>query len=139
MLYYLIIGLVLVVAYQLTPLARKRPYRILRDAHMIYKSPFPLIWFILFSIGRGLLIVFTYPLLILLFTAAYIYKWIDKGLRLMDKSKPGKYDDIIKGYLSLQSLDDIWIDESEEGITSLDHPHTISSDNGLIQYTLHYY
>ena len=128
MLYYLLIGLILAVVYQLTPLARKRPYNFLKGI--------PTIWFVLFSISRGPVIAFTYPLLILLFSAAYIYKWIEEGFPWQTRYIPGKYYDLIEGYLS---IDSIMVDGSDKFYFRPDYPPTISSDDGLLKYTLHYY
>ena len=128
MLYYILIGVVLVVAYQLTPAARKRPYNFLEGI--------PVIWFVLFSIARGLLLTITYPLWILLITALYISKWIDIMLYKLKKLIPGKYDALIKNILE---CDRIMVDGSERYESMVDHPRTISSDDGLLKYTLYYY
>jgi hypothetical protein len=120
--------MVLVVAYQLTPASRNPPYKFLEDI--------PVIWFILFSIARGLLLATTYPLWILLIAAAYIYKWIDERFYKLKKSRQGKYDELIKTVLN---CDGIMVDGSEKYDTRVDHPHTISSDDGLLKYTLYFY
>jgi len=128
MLYYILIGVVLVVAYQLTPVARKRPYKFLEGTHAI--------WFILFSIVRGLLLVITYPFWILFISAVYISKLIDKMSNKLKKLKPGKYDELVKTILE---CDGIMVDGSEKYETKVDHPPTIFSDDGLLIYVFHYY
>ena len=101
--YYLIIGVILVIVYQLTPAARKRPYKFLNEK--------PVIWFVLFSIARGLLLTITYPLWILLIAAAYISKWVDKLSNKLKSLIPGKYDELINTILE---CDGIMVDGSEK-------------------------
>lgn len=128
MLYYLIIGLILTLVYQITPAARKHPFKFLEGI--------PTIWFVLFSIGRGLLLVLTYPILILLFTAAYIHKWITEGYPGFPDKESREIDELVRGYMS---IDCIMVDESDKAYFRPDHPPTISSDDGLLKYTFHYY
>ena len=132
MLYYIIIGVILVIVYQLTPLAWKRPYKFLEGI--------PVIWFVLFSIARGLLLIITYPFWILLFVMILIYDhMIEKPFwhQLVRKeTKLGKYDEMIKGYLS---IDSIMVDRSDLYDPKVDHPPTIFSDDGLLIYVLYYY
>ena len=128
MLYYIIIGVILVIAYQLTPAARKRPYKFLEGI--------PAIWFILFSIAKGLLLAITYPLWILLIAVAYIYKWIDERFYMLKKSKSGKYDKLVKTILE---CDGIMVDGSEKYENMFDHPPIYFSDDGLLIYVFHYY
>ena len=128
MLYYILIGVVLVVVYQLTTSARKRPYKFLEGI--------PVIWFILFSIARGLLLAITYPFWILLILAAYIYKLIDERFYKLKKSKPGKYDELVK---TIVNCDGIMVDGSEKYENIFDHPPTYFSHDGLLIYVFHYY
>ena len=126
--YYIIIGVILVVVYQLTPSARKRPYKFLEGI--------PVIWFILFSIARGLMLVITYPLLILILAAVIISKWVDKLSCKVKKLLPGKYDELVKTILE---CDRIMVDGSEKYENMVDHPPIYSSDDGLLVFVLHYY
>jgi hypothetical protein len=132
MLYYILIGAVLVLVYQLTSAARKRPYKFLEGI--------PVIWFVLFSIARGLLLAITYPLWILLFVMILIYDhMIEKPFwhQLVRKvAKPGKYDELVNTILS---CDGIMVDCSEKYEIEVDHPPTIFSDDGLLIYVLYYY
>ncbi len=128
MLYYIIIGIILVVVYQLTPEARKRPYKFLEGI--------PVIWFVLFSIARGLLLAITYPFWILLISAVHISKWIDENSYNLKISKPGKYDELIK---TIINCDGIMVDDSEKYDTKVDHPPIYFSDDGLLIYVFHYY
>ena len=118
----------MVLVYQLTPAARKRPYKFLEGI--------PVIWFVLFSIARGILLAITYPLWILLIAVAYIYKWIDERFYKLKKSKPGKYDELVKTILE---CDGIMVDGSEKYESMVDHPPIYSSDDGLLVFVLHYY
>jgi hypothetical protein len=131
-LYYILIGVVLVVAYQLTPVARKRPYKFLEGI--------PVIWFVLFSFARGLILAITYPLWILLFVMILIYDhMIEKPFwhQLVRKeAKPGKYDELVKTILE---CDRIMVDGSEKYENIFDHPPTYYSDDGLLIYVFHYY
>ena len=128
MLYYIIGGVILVVVYQLTPVARKRPYKFFEGISVI--------WFVLFSVARGLMLAITYPLWILLIAVAYIYKWIDERSYTQKKSKPGKYDELIKTILN---CDGIMVDGSEKYENMVDHPPIYFSDDGLLIYVFHYY
>lgn len=128
MLYYILIGVVLVLVYQLTPAARKRPYKFLEGI--------PVIWFILFSIGRGLLLAITYPFWVLLISAVYISKLIYKMSNKLKKLIPGKYDELVKTILE---CDGIMVDGSERYESMVDHPPIYSSDDGLLVFVLHYY
>ena len=128
MLYYILIGVVLVLVYQLTPAARKRPYNFLEGI--------PVIWFVLFSIARGLLLAITYPFWILLISAVYISKFINKMSNKLKKLIPGKYDALINTILE---CDGIMVDGSERYESMVDHPPIYSSDDGLLVFVLHYY
>ena len=128
MIYYILIGVILVLVYQLTPVARKRPYKFLEGI--------PAIWFILFSIGRGLLLAITYPFWIFLISAVYISKLIDKMSHKLKSLKPGKYDELVKTILE---CDGIMVDGSEKYESMVDHPPIYSSDDGLLVFVLHYY
>ena len=128
MLYYILIGVVLVLVYQLSPAARKRPYKFLEGI--------PVIWFILFSIVRGLLLAITYPLWILFISSVYIAKLINEISYKLKKSKPGKYDELVKTILD---CDGIIVDGSEKYENIFDHPPTIFSDDGLLIYVFYYY
>ena len=128
MLYYILIGVVLVLVYQLTPAARKRPYKFLEGI--------PVIWFVLFSIARGLLLAITYPLWILLISAVYISKFINKMSNKLKSLMPGKYDELVKTILE---CDGIMVDGSERYESMVDHPPIYSSDDGLLVFVLHYY
>ena len=128
MLYYILIGVVLVVAYQLLPASRKRPYKFLEGI--------PVIWFILFSIGRGLLLAITYPFWVLLISAVYISKLIYKMSNKLKKLIPGKYDELVKTILE---CDGIMVDGSEKYESMVDHPPIYSLDDGLLVYVIHYY
>jgi len=127
-LYYILIGVVLVLVYQLTPAARKRPYKFLEGI--------PVIWFVLFSIARGLLLAITYPLWILLISAVYISKFINKMSNKLKSLMPGKYDELVKTILE---CDGIMVDGSERYESMVDHPPIYSSDDGLLVFVLHYY
>ena len=116
------------VAYQLLPASRKRPYKFLEGI--------PVIWFILFSIGRGLLLAITYPFWVLLISAVYISKLIYKMSNKLKKLIPGKYDELVKTILE---CDGIMVDGSEKYESMVDHPPIYSLDDGLLVYVIHYY
>lgn len=125
--YYLLIGFVLTVSFQMTPSARKRPYKFLEGI--------PIILFILFCIGRGLLLVLIYPVLIILLSGAYIHIWFEKSHEVKMGAYSMEIQDLVRRYANCRS---IMIDE-DEYLKRLDHPPTISLDDGLLKYTLHYY
>ena len=96
MLYYLLIGFVLTASFQLTPSARKRPYKFLEGI--------PNRLFILFCIGRGLLLVFIYPVMIILFSAAYIHNWSEKSHEVKMGAYSMEIQDLVRRYANCRSI-----------------------------------
>ena len=54
----------------------------------------------------------------------------------LNKLRAGKYDELIKTILE---CDGIMVDGSERYESMVDHPCTISLDDGLLVYVFHYY
>ncbi len=105
--YYLILGLLSTLVYQLTPSAWKRPYKFLENI--------PAFWFVLFSIIRGLMIILVYPLFIAVMVIGTIHRYrkgevlghwlIDDKNPKYRKSHDRLYDEILKYMLSQDSSD----------------------------------